>query len=243
MKIFDDKNLREEDYVFFWGGIYSNWYPCNFVVDGIVYNCSEQYMMHQKALLFNDVDSAIKIMATNSPRDQKAIGRKIKNYDQKLWDEKKYELVKTGCRAKFQQNFKLKNQIIKDNGKYIVEASPEDNIWGIGFDDYNAIKNRDKWGENLLGKLLTELAKELASPMKRYEDFSTIKSVDWTKYKIVVPTEQDKSEIKKAFKHLHDADIDTDYVTVNQLVHEYTYDCDDNIVVSEELYNQLNKEQ
>lgn len=86
--------------------------------------------------------------------------------------------------------------------------------------------------------------------MKRYEDYKdnkaaggiNFKRVDWTKYKIVVPTEADRIELKNAFKHLHDADnVDTEFVTVNQLIHEYSNDSDDNIVVSEELYKQLNK--
>jgi predicted NAD-dependent protein-ADP-ribosyltransferase YbiA (DUF1768 family) len=44
----------------------------------------------------------------------------------------------------------------------IVEASPEDRIWGIGFYAENAISNFDKWGENLLGKILTELCIEFS---------------------------------------------------------------------------------
>jgi ribA/ribD-fused uncharacterized protein len=151
----------EKEYVFFWGGLYSNWYRSKFTIDNVEYNCSEQYMMQQKALLFNDIESAKAIMATDNPREQKRIGRKIKNYDQKKWDDVKFETVKKGCRAKFEQNHLLKRQIILDRGKHIVEASPEDRVWGIGFDEDNALANIDKWGENLLGKLLMELSEEL----------------------------------------------------------------------------------
>jgi methionine synthase II (cobalamin-independent) len=96
--------------------------------------------------------------------------------------------------------------------------------------------------------------------MKRYEDFEdkkgeyVSKDVKWTKFKIVVPTEEDRQEIMEACQHLHDADIDTEYVTVNQLVHEYgplyykegqkSIENDPknyNIVVDEELYERLNK--
>jgi hypothetical protein len=48
-----------------------------------------------------------------------------------------------------------------------------------------------------------------------------MKKVEWTKYKIVVPTEKDRLELMDAFEHFHDSEIDTDYVTVNQLAHEY----------------------
>lgn len=151
----------KENYVLFWNGIYSNWYPCKFIVDGIEYNCSEQYMMYQKALCFNDKETAADIMKSTSPKEQKALGRDIKNYNQKLWDAVKYETVKMGCRAKFEQNSNLKNQLISNKGKIFVEASPYDRIWGIGFAEHEALANKPLWGENLLGKLLTELSNEL----------------------------------------------------------------------------------
>ena len=86
--------------------------------------------------------------------------------------------------------------------------------------------------------------------MKRYEDFkedkskedltpAELKKVEWTKYKIVVPTEQDKKDLMDAFEHLHYADIDTDFVPVNQLVHEYLDGR--SIVVDKELYEKLDK--
>ena len=94
--------------------------------------------------------------------------------------------------------------------------------------------------------------------MKRYEDFKSegnktdyltkeeMKNVKWTKYKIVVPTLEDKLELEKAFEHIHYSDIDTDNIAVNQLAHEYlteeiTGDSQtrNNIIVDEELYNKL----
>jgi hypothetical protein len=38
--------------------------------------------------------------------------------------------------------------------KMIVEASPIDGIWGIGFDSITAMTNRRLWGENRLGRCL-----------------------------------------------------------------------------------------
>ena len=51
--------------------------------------------------------------------------------------------------------------------------------------------------------------------MKRYEDFKNednktehltseeMKNVKWTRYKIIVPTLEDKLELEKAFEHIH----------------------------------------
>jgi hypothetical protein len=40
-----------EDYTFFWKSEspFSQWYKSKFTVDDILYNCAEQFMMHQKA--------------------------------------------------------------------------------------------------------------------------------------------------------------------------------------------------
>jgi hypothetical protein len=82
--------------------------------------------------------------------------------------------------------------------------------------------------------------------MKKYNDYKDIKDVNWTKYKIVVPTQEDKIELEKAFEHFHYSDIDTEYVTVNQLAHEYltperTGDTKtkNNIIVDKNLYDKL----
>lgn len=93
--------------------------------------------------------------------------------------------------------------------------------------------------------------------MKRYSDNkkdkskpdltkSELKEIQWTKYKIIVPTESDKEELEAAFEHIHYSDIDTDIIAVNQLAHEYlTPDKMDgafnNIIVNESLFKKLNK--
>lgn len=71
-----------------------------------------------------------------------------------------------------------------------------------------------------------------------------LSKVDWTKYKIVVPTEKDKKEIQAAMEYFHDCkETDTNFITVNQLVHEYEHgdesDKYSNIVVDFYLYHQL----
>jgi hypothetical protein len=74
--------------------------------------------------------------------------------------------------------------------------------------------------------------------MKRYpEDDNKITSDIFTRYKIIVETEQDKQELKEAFKHIHDSrDIDNSYVIINQLMHEYLVDGSDNILVIPNLW-------
>ncbi len=80
--------------------------------------------------------------------------------------------------------------------------------------------------------------------MNKYDDFANIKDVKWTKYKIIVPTEEDKKELMLAFEHIHYSNIDTDYVVVNQLAHEYLdkekmEGAKNNIIVDKTLYDNL----
>ena len=65
-----------KQFTFFWQGPFSQWHRANFTIDGVTYNCAEQYMMHQKALLFADYDVAKQIMASTNPKEQKALDRK-----------------------------------------------------------------------------------------------------------------------------------------------------------------------
>lgn len=82
--------------------------------------------------------------------------------------------------------------------------------------------------------------------MKRYEDYEE-DNRPWTKYKIVVPTEQDRKELMEAFEYFHyGSDTDAENIVVNQLIHEYLDEermegAKNNIIVDEKLYNKLNK--
>jgi ribA/ribD-fused uncharacterized protein len=144
---------------------FSQWHRCSFVVDDRTFNCAEQFMMYGKALLFEDAEVATRILAAAHPREHKALGRKVKRFDDAAWKRAREGIVKTGNRAKFTQNPELLAQLLATRGTTLVEASPYDRIWGIGLaaSDPRA-KDRAAWrGQNLLGVILTELRDELAA--------------------------------------------------------------------------------
>lgn len=155
----------EEQFIFFWGNEspFSNWHKATFTVDGYVYNCSEQYMMHHKALLFNDLEIAKKIMQTKSQSKQKALGRQIQLFKADVWEKNCKQIVYNGCKAKFLQNENLLKYLLKTKGSTLVEASPVDAIWGIGLTEKDPrAKSRHTWrGKNWLGEVLTQLRDDL----------------------------------------------------------------------------------
>ena len=53
-------------------------------------------MMYHKAILFADTDIAAKILREPEPKKQKALGRKVKGFDRKVWDERKEDIVEEG---------------------------------------------------------------------------------------------------------------------------------------------------
>lgn len=148
-------NYYETDkYIFFWGSCFSQWYKRDMEIDKITYCTAEQYMMVEKARLFGDNDSLEKIMNSKDPSKQKALGRKVKNFDKDKWEKAAREIVFDANYAKFSQHKDLKKQLLETGDKIIVEASPYDKIWGIGMGvDDPDILDSNKWrGTNWLGE-------------------------------------------------------------------------------------------
>lgn len=142
---------------------FSQWYRCSFSVNEQTFMCAEQYMMHGKALLFGDAAIAEEILTASHPKQHKALGRRVANFDDVVWKREREAIVMAGSRAKFTQNPELKALLLATAGTTLVEASPYDRIWGIGLAATNP-KAQDPatWrGQNLLGKILTRLRDEL----------------------------------------------------------------------------------
>jgi ribA/ribD-fused uncharacterized protein len=154
-----------DKHVLFWGEEFSNFYPApiHYEEDGVEYffPTSEHMFMWQKARHFRDEFSASAILNVEHPRDAKKIGRKVSNFDNDEWAKVRYEKMLRAVTLKFTQNEDLKEFILSKEfeGKHFVEASPFDEIWGIGYDENHVFADDEtKWkGLNLLGKCLDEV--------------------------------------------------------------------------------------
>jgi hypothetical protein len=146
--------------IYFWGGIFSQWAKCDIFDPSLnkTFNCAEQAMMYYKAMTFQDGEAMREVFKEKDPRNQKAIGRTIKNYDDEIWNEVKYNIVVRNNRLKFLQNPAWRELLIYTDGYDLVEASPYDKIWGVGLGEDNPdILDKSKWkGENLLGKAIND---------------------------------------------------------------------------------------
>ncbi|RPB16240.1 DUF1768-domain-containing protein [Morchella conica CCBAS932] len=163
-----DADADDTGPVFFWKphevphGIFSQWYEAPFTAPDpsgsgtVTYNTAEQFMMHQKALLFNDPAIAAEILETTNPRLQRSLGRAVKGFDEGVWVANRSRIVEEVSYHKF---IKDPAVLLGTGERELVEASPRDAVWGIGRGAVRgALEDREgkrgRWGLNLLGKAL-----------------------------------------------------------------------------------------
>ena len=150
---------RSFEYRFFWGhrrepdGVFSQWWPCRFEVDGQLYSTAEQFMMAGKARLFGDDVALTAILAESDPAACKKLGRRVRGFAEAAWAAARFDLVVAGNVAKFGQSDHLQGILESTGDSLLVEASPTDRIWGIGLraSDPRARDPRTWQGKNLLG--------------------------------------------------------------------------------------------
>jgi hypothetical protein len=155
-----------DTHVYFWGDpTLSNWGPAPFTYKEKNFYNSEQAFMWEKALCFGDTETANQILETSNPRTAKDLGRLVKNYDEKIWETKRFDAMFDVCLAKFSQNPARLETLLSTGNKTIVEASPYDKVWGVGIhwtDD--EILDENNWkGQNLLGRVLMKVREQLSA--------------------------------------------------------------------------------
>ncbi len=158
------------EFQFFWGhtnketsvinkSCLSQWFESPFVVENVTYLTAEHWMMAQKAKLFGDWKSHEKIIQSINAAKAKELGRCVLGYDEIIWNNTKFDIVKTGNIHKFNQNRVLGSFLIDTHDKVLVETSPSDVVWGIGLSENEpGCDNIYSWrGQNLLGFVLMEV--------------------------------------------------------------------------------------
>lgn len=144
-------------------GFLSNWFRSDFTVDGIRFSSMEQYMMYNKAVVFEDSDIAAKILETDDVAVIKELGRAVSNYNDTIWNGVRQVAIYKGVREKFRQNDKLKKALLDTGDSILAECAVQDKIWGIGLSMTDANRHdMKKWrGQNLLGFALMLVRDEL----------------------------------------------------------------------------------
>ncbi|ETS86947.1 hypothetical protein PFICI_00775 [Pestalotiopsis fici W106-1] len=145
------------------------------------YYTAEHFMMYKKAMLFKDANTAAEILAASTPKEAKNLGRAVQGFDEEVWVANREKIVRRANYCKFtfphggDDSFgppvrhwhlganldaetirapSFRAALLRTGDRHLIEASPFDRIWGIGFREADAESNREHWGENLLGKAL-----------------------------------------------------------------------------------------
>ena len=128
-------------------------------IDGTKYPSVEHYYQAMKAVEFKDEDSLKKIMKTKTSKAVKALGNKVKDYNEEVWKAKQDEVMEKAVRAKFVQHPELREKLVETGDKTIGYADARDLYWSIGTSiGLDKAKSPSKWrGQNKLGKILMKL--------------------------------------------------------------------------------------
>jgi ribA/ribD-fused uncharacterized protein len=188
-------------FLFFWGHTnntneevgkfcFSQWFELPFVVDGITYKTAEHWMMANKALLFNDLSTYHKILTANKPGEAKALGREVLGFDDQIWNDNSFNIVKLGNIHKFNQHSKFAAYLLSTGDRILAEASPVDKVWGIGLSqDDKYADNPHCWtGKNLLGFALMEV-RAFLKEFGHFDNFQSSIELPWKAYPDIHPTD------------------------------------------------------
>jgi len=157
--------------VFFFSGnpalnefkMFSNMHEAPIQIDGITFPTVEHYFQWSKAKMFGDAEAQAKILKTSSPKSVKAYGKKVKNFDEEAWKEKRDQVMEVAVKAKLMQHPDILKALRDTGTRPIAEADPRGKYWGIGTSaETSKAKDPSRWpGENKMGKILMSLRDEL----------------------------------------------------------------------------------
>jgi ribA/ribD-fused uncharacterized protein len=151
---------------------FSNHHPCTYEVElpepygWKKMHSVEQLYMARKALYFDDHESCLKILNAADARETKHWGSNINLFVSETWQLPKRDVMKECLVRKFtdsEEHLQL-SEILTTAPQILIEASPSDTHWGIGFSkEQGPYINQSEWGdgENWLGRLLMSLQKFL----------------------------------------------------------------------------------
>ena len=145
----------------------SNFYETKFIVAGVEYLSSEQFIQAQKANYFKDEISYNRVMGAMTSLDCKNAARSVRNFDRTTWEAVAESLCKEGLKAKFSQNPHLSDILINKTGNKTLVECANDRLWANGIPLYSdTCLNQERWiSQGLLGKLLEDVRSELSAQL------------------------------------------------------------------------------
>lgn len=87
---------------------------------------SEHWYQFQKCIKFGDWDRADNVLKAQTAKQAYKLGRNVRGFDDKVWDNAKMEVMWRGLNGKFSQNEYLQSFLLSTGDSRLAEASPFD---------------------------------------------------------------------------------------------------------------------
>lgn len=139
--------------------IFSNFYSVQVNYNGRVFPSSEHAYQFDRVTYLGDHKLASQVFHAHTPQEAKRIGAQIG--PSKKWDMVKVDRMKKIAMAKFSQNVRLRNELLKTAPVPLIEGTL-DNFWGCGlsFTARNLVGGN--WnGKNQMGTILVDCRNEI----------------------------------------------------------------------------------
>ena len=133
----------------------SDMHPAPFTVKGQTYNCAQQYIAHQKALLFKDKETGDEILETTEPDEITRLP--VKGFNREKWEQHEEEIFVDAAIYKFSQNEELRELLLNTGDLHLGNMS-NNRRYGTGLmiDSEEALNKRRWKGMNRDGTALME---------------------------------------------------------------------------------------
>lgn len=154
----------------------SNFFMRPFYHKDQYFQCAEQAFMYEKAVFFGDHIRAERILelpinTSNLPLVAKRLGRSVSPYKDELWTPVRDDVMYDVELSKYTDSVDLGDALLGTGDKILVEASPWDRYWGIGFSEHESNAHEPtKWtGQNKLGRVLMQVREDLRKMRETYD--------------------------------------------------------------------------
>jgi N-glycosidase YbiA len=129
----------------------SNFSEHPFTLDGLRWPSVEHYYQAQK---YVGTEAVERIRRADSPLKARKAGQDRSLIPRPDWDIVKEDVMRRAVRAKFEQNRRVREQLLATADEELIHESSSDAFWG---------KSRDGIGDNRLGAILMEVRQALRS--------------------------------------------------------------------------------
>lgn len=153
----------------------SNFFMRPFYHKELYFQCAEQAFMYEKATFFGDHIRAARILelpinTPNLPLVAKKLGRSVSPYIDERWTPVRDDIMYDVEFSKFTDAVEMGDALLNTGDKILVEASPWDRYWGIGYSEHEPHAHEPtKWtGLNKLGRVLMQVREDICKMRAEY---------------------------------------------------------------------------